>query len=772
MSEDDPIEPEPQSEPPADAVASNARRDRPTETGGGFTVPAGRPQKIGQFRVKRLIAAGGMGTVYEAVQEKPRRIVALKVLKRGIASRSAMRRLEYESQILARLRHPGIAQVYDAGVYDDPAAPGESVPFFAMEYVPNAKPITQYAKDKRLSTAARLQLFICVCEAVHHGHQKGVIHRDLKPGNILVDSQGEVKIIDFGVARGTDSDMAVTTLQTDIGQLVGTLQYMSPEQCDADPHDIDIRSDVYALGVVLYQLVSGVLPYDVSTMPGLAPHVIREEQPERLGTIDPALRGDLETIVAKALEKDRERRYQSALELAQDIRRHLAGEVIVARPPSILYQIRVLARRHKATVGAIATVIVVLVAATIFSTDQALRATRAERSATYEAEAAKAINDFLNDDLLAAVAPGERGPNVTMREVLDAASRNIGDKFADKPLIEASIRLTLADTYWRLGEYAAATPHAQKALTLRRAKLGETHAATLEASNTLAVLYKYQGRHDDARALYQTTLENCRRVLGREDPLTLRSMSNLSTLLRQLEEFDEAETLCRESLEVRQRLWGPEDPGTLMSMANLVTVLWAKKELEEAERLGRAVLEARRRVLPGTHPDTLQAMYILAAILMDRGDLDEADRLYRETLAIGRTVFGDQHPRIATIKAEIGVLLVRKGDYTAAESIFREAAAISKASLGNDHWGTGETRSHLGDCLTKLGRYAEAEVELLEAHRVLEAALGRSHRRTTRAVDRLVALYEAWGDADAVAIWRARGPASAATTAAGDSAKP
>ena len=247
--------------------------------------------RIGHYHIKRVIASGGMGTVYEATQEKPRRTVALKLMRHGIASRSALRRFEYESQILARLRHPGIAQVYEAGTHRDDSG---TVPFFAMEYIVGAKPITQYVKEKKLGARQRMELFAQVCDAIHHGHQKGIIHRDLKPSNILVDATGQVKIIDFGVARSTDSDLAVTTLQTDIGQLVGTLQYMSPEQCEADPHNIDTRSDVYALGVVFYELLCGRLPYNVTRMAmHEATRIIREQQPTRLTTIDKALKGDI-----------------------------------------------------------------------------------------------------------------------------------------------------------------------------------------------------------------------------------------------------------------------------------------------------------------------------------------------------------------------------------------------------------------------------------------------------------------------------------------------
>ena len=285
------------------------------------------------------------------------------MMKRGVTSKSAMRRFEYEAQTLGRLRHDGIAQIYQAGTWDDGTG---GRPWFAMEYIQGAKTLTRYCKDKKLGTRERLELFSKVCDAVQHGHQKGIIHRDLKPPNILVTSSGVPKVIDFGVARSTDSDLAVTTVQTDVGALIGTLQYMSPEQCDADPNDIDTRSDVYALGVVLYELLCDQLPYALRHAAiHEAARIIREEEPTKPSSVDKRLRGDIETITLKALEKDRGRRYQSATALEEDIGRYIAGDPIAAKTPSAIDYLKRFARKHKAAAASIAAVFIVLVGAVI-----------------------------------------------------------------------------------------------------------------------------------------------------------------------------------------------------------------------------------------------------------------------------------------------------------------------------------------------------------------------------------------------------------------------
>ena len=442
------------------------------------------PVRIGQYTIKSEIASGAMGTVYLAVQDTPRRTVALKMMKQGITSKSALRRFEFESQILARLRHPNIAQVYEAGTHDDGHG---GVPYFAMEYIANAKTVVEYIAYKRLSTRQRLELFVKICDAVHHGHQKGIIHRDLKPGNILVDSTGEPRIIDFGVARSTDSDLAVTTLQTNVGQLVGTLQYMSPEQCDADPHDLDTRSDIYALGVVLFEILCEQLPYDVSRVAIFeASQLIREGVPTKPSSIKKTLRGDVETITLKAMDKNRDRRYQSAAELSRDIRRYLANEPIEARPPSVVYQLHLFARRHRALFAATVTVGVVLVVATVVSIVFAARANVAQRAATVsgleaihqrdlavaaesDARAAKAESDRQRDAARAAEIHAQ-----TQSYVLQVAAASAA--ISDGALDIARRRLDNAPAHLRNWEWHYLSTLADESLSTLREGEGRVSA--------------------------------------------------------------------------------------------------------------------------------------------------------------------------------------------------------------------------------------------------------------------------------------------------------
>ncbi|MHC4428174.1 MAG: protein kinase domain-containing protein [Planctomycetota bacterium] len=488
----------------------------PTDSGDAHhkeAVSPPMPDRIGRYRLRGIIASGGMGTVYEAMQEHPRRRVALKVMKAGIASRSALRRFEYESQILARLRHPNIAHVYEAGTHDEG---GGGVPFFAMEYVPNAKPITEYANDSDLSTHERLELFAGICDAVHHGHQKGIIHRDLKPANILIDSSGRPKVIDFGVARATDSDLAVTTLQTDIGQLIGTLQYMSPEQCDGDPEGLDIRSDIYALGVVLYELLCGRPPYDVSRISVLeVARIIRDEPPARPSTIDRTLRGDVETIALKALEKERSRRYQSAADLGRDIQRYLNDEPIQARPPSATYLIRKLLARNKRLVFTVLglPILLVCILATAISSifaAQSMRARdaaeeqrliaetqrdRAERMFSQVRELARTFMFDFHDEIR------DLDGSLPARELLATMALNYLDGLAQEAGDRPELIGELASAYERVGDIQGGLRTAGNVGDTARALQSYRTAAALRASLVEAMPLDFELRLEMSRGL-------------------------------------------------------------------------------------------------------------------------------------------------------------------------------------------------------------------------------------------------------------------------------
>jgi eukaryotic-like serine/threonine-protein kinase len=485
------------------------------------------PQRIGAYRVVGLIGCGGMGAVYEAEQEQPRRKVAVKVLALSIASRQAMRRFEYESQLLSRLRHPGIAQVYDAGTHVEN---GRKVPYFVMEHVPGALPITRFAREKRLDVRQRIELFAQVCEAVHHGHEKGVIHRDLKPSNILVDAEGHPRLIDFGVARATDSDTAAATLQTHAGQMIGTLQYMSPEQCAADASGVDVRSDIYSLGVVLYELLCDRLPYDLSGQTLYeAMRRVRDEEPAKGAAGHPAVRGDVGTIIFKAMEKDRERRYRSAAEFADDLRCYLSGDTILARRPTRTYLLRVFVRRNKALVAAVAAIILALALGVVGTGIGLARARVATNEAEQKAREARAFVNYVKLSFaMARPDPALNGVDLRISDFLDRMGRETGAALAGHPEAEIEVRMMLAKAYtvaFAYQEYERPAKHFGRALELSRSLPGggeSERTLRLAAEYALPLAY-LDGRAAEARRIASWAHDAAARVLGQTHPVTQRA---------------------------------------------------------------------------------------------------------------------------------------------------------------------------------------------------------------------------------------------------------
>jgi tetratricopeptide (TPR) repeat protein/tRNA A-37 threonylcarbamoyl transferase component Bud32 len=763
----------------------------------GAGVPEGA--RCGRYRLVRLIGRGGMGAVYEAEQDSPRRIVALKVIKPGLASEELARRFSQESQALGRLQHAGIAQIYESGAMDTEFGPQ---PYFAMEFI-RGEPLDRYAESQGLDARQRLELMARVCEAVHHAHQRGIIHRDLKPGNILVDETGQPKILDFGVARMTDSDTR-TTRQTDVGQLVGTLAYMSPEQILADPLELDTRSDVYSLGVILYELLGRRLPYNTQGQLHEAVLAISQEDPPSLATLNRAYRGDIETIVGKALEKDKARRYSSANALAADIRRYLADEPIAARPPSTAYQLRKFARRHRALVAGVAAVFVVLVGGIVASTWQAVRADHAgraalaerdraaaaeqtagkerdralsaERAATSErnkalavegqaiqernravtekrraddeAATAKAVSDFLQGDLLAQASANTQAspntkpdPDLKVRTALDRAAARIAGKFAKQSRVEAAIRWTIGRTYEELGLYPEAQGQFEVARALRVKVLGEEHPDTLIAMHNLTVVYFYQGKYAEAEALYAKVLETRRRLLGEEHPDTLDSMNDLANTHEREGKYAQAEALHAKVLEIQRRVLGEEHPNTLISMNNLAVTYSMEGKYAQAEALHTKELEIGRRVRGEEHPNTLISMNRLAVTYSREGKYAQAETLQAQVLEIRRRVLGEEHPDTLTSMNDLAVTYSRAGKYAQAEALQAQAVEIQRRVLGEEHPNTLNSMSNLAFVYLDEGKYAQAEAlyaNVLEKERRI---LGEEHPTTLISIHGLAVLY-------------------------------
>ena len=719
---------------------------------------------IGPFRIKRTIASGGMGTVYEARQESPRRVVAVKVLKRGLVSRAALRRFEYESQILARLRHPNIAQVFEAGTHEDPDDPGVLVPYFAMEYIPGARPLTDYAQVYDLSVDQRLDLFVRVCDAVHHGHQKGIIHRDLKPANILVDSSGSPKIIDFGVARSTDSDMAVTTMQTDVGQLLGTVSYMSPEQCSADPTDLDTRSDVYALGVILHELLVGELPYDLAKKPiHEAVRVITEQRPARPSTSARFLRGDLEIIILKALEKDRERRYASALALAEDIQRYRARQPILARPPSVTYEIVQFARRNRLIVGAACAVLLTLLiggVATSIALGRALRAERALKQsftneqaarlhAEQQAKIASGINIFLNNDLLASASP-EYSPNreLTVREALDIAASRVEGRFADEPLIEAGIRHTIGDAYRMLGRPDLSELQLRLAADLYENELGETAPRTLAARGDLALALINAAEYVEADRILRDQLDISQREYGEDAAVTLSVWSNMATLRKYQGDVEEAIAILERIVDRQRALTGATSGDVLTIENNLALAYIDQSRYAEAEELLEACLKGCREVHGENHPDTLSTLGNLGRVKEAQGKYVEALETLREAHARQAAVFGPEHAHTLRTLTSVGAVHWNRGAYDEAEPVFVEILGALERTLGEDHPDTATARNNLAALYNETERYAEAEPLLKQSFDVQRRVLGPAHMDTLAAMGNLAFCYDMQGTRD------------------------
>lgn len=723
---------------------------------------------LGDYRVLRRIASGGMGTVYLAEQGSPRREVALKVLKPAFCTGLALRRFLVESEILARLRHPGIAEVYAAGVH---AFAGDGLrfdmPWYAMEYLDGASHLLAYAEQRKLDVGQRFALFARVVDAVDHAHRMGVIHRDLKPGNILVDRDGLPRIIDFGIARALAPEDAVATLHTRTGELIGTLRYMAPEQIDGDATRIDVRADVYALGVILYELLARRPPHDIGGRSITdALRMVRDDEPPRLSRVDPALRGEPEWIVQRAIDKDPARRYGSAAALKEDVRRFLRHDALEAGPPSGFYRAQKFVRRHRLAVVALSAVFTALAGGLVATRLALVRARDAERNAVDEARVAKEVVNLFQSAFDAA-RDGQRGKELTVVDALDLAAADTSARLRDRPDLAARLHNRFAGLYASLGDFDKAMPRFEETLALLKTAGADATEDGIQVRCHLLSARRRVADFAGAKALLEEAL-TVARGLPAESIAHVLLAEQQGTLLLSQGRARDAEPFLLQAAEGLEQAYGADDFDALQAWGAVNVALQDQGRLKEAEPIARRVAETLTHLVGADNPMAVVARTNLAALLGEPAiaGYAEARDLLVDCLAARTRAVGADHPETLAIHSNLAMIRVRMKEYEAASADFDDILARAPLALGAAHPLTlqftlaaarvclvmgqvekGERMSQLaidaagqslpaenpvlaalhavhGEALRLVGREREARAEIVAALAVLKAAYG------------------------------------------------
>ena len=769
---------------------------------------------IGPYRIVRLIGSGGMGMVYlaERADGEFSQQVALKIIRRGMNSEEILRRFKAERQILAGLNHPNIARLFDGGI----TAGG--LPYFTLEYI-EGHPIDYHCDENKLSLEKRLELFLTVCDAVEYAQRNLIVHRDLKPGNILVTTASEIKLLDFGIAKllsgGDQTEMYADMTKTGVRMM--TPRYASPEQILGK--SVTTASDVYSLGVILFELLSGSQPYGVS---GDTPAEIEEaicttapQKPSlsigrvfdsgraivslsaletvslRRDTTPSRLRrrlaGDLDNICLQALRKEPERRYQSADQLARDIRLHLEGRPISARPDSAVYVSAKFLRRHYIGVAMIVLLLAVAASLTTFYT---INLKKERDKARRESARATQVSNFLIE-LFQSADPNEtKGDEITARELLANGAKRIETELADEPDIQATMMVTIGQVYQQLGQYENALPFIDKALTLRLMLFGETNEDVADIYNEMGTLMYNLGHYDSSEACYRRAYRIDKSLFGEAHPRVSDDLNDIATALRVSGQDEKAENILRQCLDVRLKLYGENNLDVAHTLNHLGRLLVLRGEFAEAEGYLRRGLKIRRDILGDDNVEVVASIGTLAGLLSSMGEYQQAADLYRAGLATVRKLFGNEHNYVGGMANSLANVLREAGQYEEAEQLcyesldilrrtlpaghanvaypltalgtllietgrsaealpyLEESLAIRKEAFASDHWQVGISESTLGYALIETGDYDEAEAHLLEGYHDIEKQYGNDNGMTQKAIKRIIELYEKWDKPD------------------------